>query len=83
MKNKNEWEAPSQEEQQLMVMRAKIEEMKQTKAAQGQRANLMRKLADRVSSKIKASKRVNTRGSSTKRIWSGWTRTYNRTHLPR
>jgi hypothetical protein len=27
MKNKDEWEVPSQEEQQLMVMRAEIEEL--------------------------------------------------------
>jgi hypothetical protein len=35
MKNKDKWEAPSQEEQQLMVMKAEIEEMKQKKLAQG------------------------------------------------
>jgi hypothetical protein len=35
MKNKDEWEAPSHEEQQLMVMKAEIEKMKQKKV-QGQ-----------------------------------------------
>jgi hypothetical protein len=45
-----------------MVMRAEIEEMKQTKTAQGQQANLMKKLTDRVSSKIKVARKVKQAG---------------------
>jgi hypothetical protein len=35
LKNKNEWEAPSQEEQQLMAMKVELEEMKGKKSKQG------------------------------------------------
>jgi hypothetical protein len=62
MKNKNECEAPSHKEQQLMVMRAEIEEMKQKKSVQGQQTNLMKKLTDRVSSKIKVARKVKQAG---------------------
>jgi hypothetical protein len=48
MKNKDEWEAPSQEEQQLMVMKAEIKELKQKKTSQGQPTILMKQIADKL-----------------------------------
>jgi hypothetical protein len=61
MKNKNEWEAPSQEEQQLMVMRAEIDELKQKKPAQGQQST-MKKLMDKLGNKVQATKKVRQGG---------------------
>jgi hypothetical protein len=62
MKNKNEWEATSQEEQQLMVMRVEIDELKQKKPAQGQQTNLMKKLMDKLGNKVQAAKKVRQGG---------------------
>jgi hypothetical protein len=62
MKNENKCEAPSHNEQQLMVMRAEIEEMKQKKSVQGQQTNLMKKLVGRVSNKIKVARKVKQAG---------------------
>jgi hypothetical protein len=57
MKNKDEWEAPSQEEQQLMVMRAEIEELKNKKSAQAQPTTLMKKIAGKLRGKMQAAKK--------------------------
>jgi hypothetical protein len=72
MKNENEQEAPSQEEQQLMVMRAEIDELKQKKPVQGQQTTLMKKLMDKLGNKVQAAKTVeNTRASPSKKTQSG------------
>jgi hypothetical protein len=64
MKNKDEWEAPSQEEQQLMVMRAEIEELKHKKSAQaqGQPTTLMEQIADKLQSKMQVAKKFKQGG---------------------
>jgi hypothetical protein len=62
MKNENEWEAHSQEEQQLMVMRAEIDKLKQKKPAQGQRSILMKKLMDKLGNKVQVAKKVRQGG---------------------
>jgi hypothetical protein len=62
MKNKNEWEAPSQEEQQLMVMRAEIDKLKQKKPAQGQQSIQMKKLMDKLGNKVQVAKNVRQGG---------------------
>jgi hypothetical protein len=74
MKNKDEWEAPSQEEQQLMVMRAEIEELKHKKSAQaqGQPTTLMKQIVGKLRGKMQAAKKSNnTRERPSKPIPSG------------
>jgi hypothetical protein len=62
MKNKDEWEAPSQEEQQLMVMKAEIEELKQKKTSQGQPTTLMKQIADKLQGKMQVAKKLKQGG---------------------
>jgi hypothetical protein len=55
-------EAPSQEEQQLMVMRVELDELKQKKPVQGQQSILMKKLNDKLGNKVQVAKKVRQGG---------------------
>jgi hypothetical protein len=58
--DKGEWNAPSQEEEQLMVMRAELESLKSAKKSGGDKAGkmaLLKKLKDKLAQKGPASKK--------------------------
>jgi hypothetical protein len=62
MKNKDEWEEPIQEEQQLMVMKAEIKELKKRKTPHGQPTILMKQIADKLQGKMQVAKKLQQGG---------------------